>query len=327
MGDGDGLVQLVVCQRLEEEKKLLEDLSREKAEKERALYERELQEKLERERQYIARKHELLNQQDGGEAGHGSRELRITIGDESEESLEDAVGADKDERDKLPLVNLQPYEDLLQVAEAVPVGMSTGVIPKNHRFGTLYKRWSAETGEVRKPNSLQLQRQLEAERRTIQNMQKKHREDIDTWHRREVDLVNRLTSLQRQHDAELKLVCNSEANLRKQQDRERVDLESRIGTLEEQLIMEKERKRTSEVDLRNQLEQRKRECEALRLQVTELESELQCLRGVEQQLQSHIIRSRQREHEAIRVRNEAEKQYWDLHEGSTDHQSKRESVC
>ncbi|XP_062709477.1 uncharacterized protein LOC134288485 [Aedes albopictus] len=238
----------------------------------------------------------------------------ITIGDESEESLEGAVGADEDERDELPLVNLQPYEDLLKVEEVMPVGANTGAIPKINRFGTHYKRWSVETGELRKQNALQLQRQSEAERRAIQDLQEKHRVDIDTRRRREVDLVNRITSLQLQHDAELKLVRESEANLRKLQDRERADLNSRIGTLEKQLIKEKERMRTSEVDLRNQLEQRERECEALRLQVAELESELQCIREMEQQLQSQIAASRQREHDAIRVRNEAEKQYWDLHE-------------
>lgn len=55
--------------RLDEERKLLEDLSRERIEKERALNERELQEKLERERQFIARRHELLTQNDGEESG------------------------------------------------------------------------------------------------------------------------------------------------------------------------------------------------------------------------------------------------------------------
>lgn len=62
-------------QRLDEEKKVMEELSRERIERERALNERELQERMEREKQFIARKHELLNRQDDGE-GRSVRSMR-----------------------------------------------------------------------------------------------------------------------------------------------------------------------------------------------------------------------------------------------------------
>lgn len=55
--------------------------------------------------------------------------------------------------------------------------------------------------------------------------------DIDTRCRTEFDYVNRIISLQLQYDSELKLVRNSEANLRKQKDRGRVELKSKIDTL------------------------------------------------------------------------------------------------
>lgn len=48
--------------------------------------------------------------------------------------------------------------------------------------------------------------------------------------------------------------------------------------------------------------------------MAELESELQCLRETELQLQSQIEAGRQREYEAIRLQNVAEKEYWDLHD-------------
>nr|XP_029713621.1 intracellular protein transport protein USO1-like [Aedes albopictus] len=62
-------------QRLDEEKKVMEELSRERIERERALNERELQERMEREKQFIARKHELLNRQDE-EEGRSVRSMR-----------------------------------------------------------------------------------------------------------------------------------------------------------------------------------------------------------------------------------------------------------
>lgn len=218
-------------QLMEEEKKLLEDLSREKMNMERELREREFQEKLDREKLFIARKHALLSQQDddegksvrsmrssqrstkrtedwvrqmgsgidsgkpihastsanssqpvetslvntqgvhpsstplkptieplplGGEtkANTGSEVKSVppTLGsitiEDSEDSVDEAAGLDSKESEpnqnpsNLPLVNLQPYEDLLKIEE-VP---QLGTIPKVTRFGGhCYKRWSAET--------------------------------------------------------------------------------------------------------------------------------------------------------------------------------------
>lgn len=54
-------------QLMADEKKLMEDLSRERIDMERELRERELQEKLEREKQFIARRHALLSRQDHDE--------------------------------------------------------------------------------------------------------------------------------------------------------------------------------------------------------------------------------------------------------------------
>nr|XP_019561677.2 coiled-coil domain-containing protein 158-like [Aedes albopictus] len=362
--------------RLEEEKRLMEDLSRQRMEMERALQERELREKLDREKQFIARKHELLSQHDGEEGSvrsvqssqrsvqrtvdwirqteaakssgqvvqHSSTPLKattskvspvigenrpcagsevksiprtlgsITIGDESEDSLEGAVGADADNRDEqssdLPLVDLQPYTDLLKVEEVAPAG----AIPKINRFGAhCYKRWSAETGELRRQNA----QQMEAEHRVIQELVAKHRVDVDKRRKREVELVHQIKSLQLQHSNELKLVRQSEDNLRcqlRQWDRERADMKSQIEDQEKRLIEERKQARISEEDLRGQLIERTKECEALRLQMAELESELQCLRETELQLQSQIEAGRQREYEAIRLQNVAEKEYWDLHD-------------
>lgn len=53
----------------------------------------------------------------------------ITIEDESKESLKGAVGADEDERDKLSLVNLQPFEHLLKIDKVMSAGANTGAIP------------------------------------------------------------------------------------------------------------------------------------------------------------------------------------------------------
>lgn len=130
-------------------------------------------------------------------------------------SQEGAVGGDADNEDKgpsnLPFVDLQPYTDLLKVEEVPPAGVD----PRINRFGShCYKRWSVQTGELRSQIALQQQQHTEAERRAMQELVVKHQVDIDERRQREVDLVHRIKSLQLQHNAELKLVRNSEEGLR-----------------------------------------------------------------------------------------------------------------
>lgn len=330
-----------------DEKKLMEDLSRERIDMERELRERELQEKLEREKQFIARRHALLSRQDHDEersvrsmrssqnsiqrtedwvrqtgsgvvgcgdtvqqiqastsanSGHpdeaslvnaqgvhpSSTPLRtanespplgdapmantgsevrsipqtvesITIED-SEDFAEGAVGLNLNKCDpsqnpsNLPLVDLQPYEDILKLEEVPP----TGAIPKINRFGGhCYKRWSAETGELRKQNALLHHQQSEAELRVVHELMVKHRTDMDTRRKREMELVHRISSLEKQHADELKQVCEAEKDLRTQIERRDVEetaLKIRIETLEKQLVEEKKRSRHSEADMRDQHE-------------------------------------------------------------------------
>lgn len=51
----------------------------------------------------------------------------------------------------------------------------------------------------------------------VQDLQENHSVNTHTRRIRKVDLVNQITSLQLQHDAELKLICDPKANLWKQQ--------------------------------------------------------------------------------------------------------------
>lgn len=55
-------------------------------------------------------------------------------------------------------------------------------------------------------------------------------------------------------------------------------------------------------------------CAALQLQVAELETEIQCLHEMELQLHVQIKMLHQREKHSIRMHNEVEKEYWDLHD-------------
>ncbi|XP_062707720.1 uncharacterized protein LOC134288057 [Aedes albopictus] len=402
-------------QRLEEERKLLEELSRERLEKERALNERELQERLERGKHFIDRKHELLSRQDdeerrsvhsmrssqmsakrtedwvrqtkateisgemsnrqtsaksantdcsvgdafpaepqgvhlsstpiktvGSAAAPPREEYRAfarsevksiprTIGsvtnrEESEDPLDADVRTDADllkpesKPVDLPYVDIQPYADLLKVEEVVP--NAAGETTKLNRFSAhCYKRWSVETGELRKQNALQLQKQTEAEHRVIQDLMDKHQLDIDVRRKRELELVNRVKHLQLQNATELKLVRESEEDLRtqlRQRDHERLELNSQIRTLEKIIVEDRERMHTAEADLRSQLQRRDREFGALQHQIAELQDEIKCLRSREKQLQSQIEASQLREKKVIRLRKEAEKEYWDLHEEIED---------
>ncbi|XP_062707629.1 uncharacterized protein LOC134288027 [Aedes albopictus] len=260
--------------------------------------------------------------------GDGKRELEsevksfppilesISIGDESEDSLEAiAVGpkADRQEQDKhssrLPFVNLQPYANLLKVEEAT---VNSGAVSKVNRFGAhCYQRWSMETSELRKHNAHQLQGETEAD------MMVKEQPEIDGWRKREVELVNQIRSLQLQHATEQKLVREREDGLYiqlKQRDREKFQLEAQIEALEKILVEDRERMRTSEADLQAQLQRRDRELEALQHQVKELQNEIKTLRSREKQLQFENEAADQREQKAIRQRKKAEKDYWDFYE-------------
>ncbi|XP_062538216.1 uncharacterized protein LOC134206502 [Armigeres subalbatus] len=85
-----------------------------------------------------------------------------------------------------------------------------------------------------------------------------------------------------------------------------------VKSQEKLLVEEHERRRTSEADLRHQLSLRNRECEALQLQLAELETKIQCLRGTTQRLQSQL-EAQQREYKSDRQRNKAVTEYWNLH--------------
>ncbi|XP_055615068.1 ribosome-binding protein 1-like [Toxorhynchites rutilus septentrionalis] len=382
-------------QRLEEEKKLLEELSRERIEKERALNEREHREKMEREKQFIARKHELLNRQDNEDArsvrsvrssqrdamrtenwvrqtetvaseviiptstsmsaNHpedtclgnpqglhpSSTPLKINtpvvhtsaggdrtgleensiprnmkseiVAENAEKSLEnsDKVNADKVSQTVLPIVDLQPYADLLRVEEVVP----TGAYPKVNRLGPqCYKRWSVQTSDLPKQALLQ-QQQTETEHRDVEALLARHRFDIDTRRKRESELMDQIKNLQSQHAEELKLVRESETGLRsrlKDSEREQAELKTQIKNLQLQFVEGSEWMRNSEADLRAQLDKRNRECETLQLQVGKLEREINGLRVTEQQFQLQIEAILRREQEAIRRQSEAEKEYGDL---------------
>nr|XP_029722530.1 apical junction molecule-like [Aedes albopictus] len=127
--------------------------------------------------------------------------------------------------------------------------------------------------------------QKEEERETIQELMAEHQLAIETRRKRELELVNRITSLQAQNEKDLRLIRESEEGLRSQlnrRDSEQAALKYTIESLEKQFSEETERMRTSKADLRHQLNQRNQECENLQHQLAELKNEIQGLREVDQ---------------------------------------------
>lgn len=99
----------------------------------------------------------------------------------------------------------------------------------------------------------------------------------------------------------------------KQQELENGHLKTRMDNLQKRFNEEKEQSNALEAVLRDQLTQRDQECASLQRQLRELEKKIQCLCETEQRLQSQIKAAHQRELKATRLREEAEKEYWDLH--------------
>lgn len=130
----------------------------------------------------------------------------ITIGEDSEDSVEGAVGVDVNQikqTSDLPFVDLQPYADILKIEDAAPIIPNTGAISKLTRFGDhCYKRWSVETGDLRRRNDMQIQHHVETERDNIRDLSKKYQVDIEARRKRELELVNRIASLQVQYERE-----------------------------------------------------------------------------------------------------------------------------
>ncbi|XP_053685846.1 uncharacterized protein LOC128735386 [Sabethes cyaneus] len=415
-------------QRLQEEQKLLEDLEKERIEKERALVERELREKLERGKQFIARKHELLSQQDvdevksvrsmrssqrstqrtadwvkrtgiaeiSGEDVVGKTSTPPTLNDDQlenanssnaqevhpsstplgtpaalvpqavhdateledksipgtvqsltfhnpEDSTAGTVGnGDGGKLPNLSHVNLQPFPSMDMLKMEVVSATNSGMLPKLNR--PCYKRWSVETGELRKQNALQ--RQAETDARMIQELNAKHQLEVDEGRRREVDLINKIRSLESQNATERNRIRESEEGLRdqlEQRTQQQAALRSDINLLKKQhgeqiellkkqygeeidklnsrhgpqqaalrdtikhLEKEIELQRMSAVDLRKQFDQRNQYCAELQHQVVDLENEIRLLREAEKTSQVARDAANEREVEAMRPRRRTEK--------------------
>ncbi|XP_065088324.1 uncharacterized protein LOC135709839 [Ochlerotatus camptorhynchus] len=272
-------------QRLEDERRAEEQVEQERIQQEKLLIEKAAKEKLEREKQFIARKHELLRQQDDDIESFVSRRsssssiLKVEKWVEQHISRTGAVGGS--EKENIP--------ESVEPQESIPVGSSTPLGGSAITAGN--QQPAADEQRASVPRTIESITIGDSPEEDFPKLHLRGKAELQQAYDEKKELENRLheieSNLKRQRHMELEHQQENELRRRRE-----IELVNRLNRLEEQRAGERQQLQEVENALKRQLEDSQQRYQALetkrRQEHAAREEELRRLKEREQQLAQQL---------------------------------------